>query len=557
MKTKVVIIGGVAGGANAATRLRRLSEDYQITMIERGEDVSFANCGLPYYVGGEIEKKEKLLLQSPSAFKTKYNIDVLVKHEVIKIDKVNNQVAVLNLLTNELFSLDYDHLVIATGGSAFIPPIKGRDSKLVYTVRDVPDVVKIKNFIEINKSRSATVVGGGFIGIEMAEQLVHLGLKVRVVQSQNQVLGQLDQEMAELVHDELRSQNIELILGDAVSEINEKSEEEGRLNAEIVTKNGQHFDTDLIILAIGIRPESKLAKDAGLELGESGGIKVDNYLKTSHSNIWAVGDCIEVKDLVTNQSRIIPLAGPANRQGRVVANNIHKANSDQYRGSLGTSVLRVFSLTVATVGASERLLNSNKINFEVIYLHPNSHAGYYPGATPITFKVLFDKSSRKLLGVQAIGKNGVEKRVDVLATAIKSNLTIDEIADLELCYAPPYGSAKDPVNMIGMMAQNICDGLVTNYNWDHLSSLPENFVLLDVREEGECSKGMIPNAVNIPLSRLREEITSFDRSKEYVLYCQSGQRSYNACRILSSHGFKSYNLSGAYRTYLMKKRLLA
>jgi NADPH-dependent 2,4-dienoyl-CoA reductase/sulfur reductase-like enzyme/rhodanese-related sulfurtransferase len=544
---KIVIIGGVAGGANAAARLRRLDESLTITILERGPHISFANCGLPYYVGGEIAAEEDLLLHTPESLGRRFNLTVRTHTEAYQIDRSSKKVLTKNLLSGALSEEHYDDLIIATGGAPIQPPIEGIDHQHVYRVRNVPDVVAIKKAITEHHMKRAVVVGGGYIGLEMVEQLAHAGIAVTLVQSQPQVLGPLDSEMATLVHQELTHHGVTLLLSDSVVSI-----AEGNGERRVLTKQGKTIATDLVVVAIGVLPESSLARAAGLTLGKSGGITVNEYLQTSDPAIWAIGDCIEVKDLVTGTYRPIPLAGPANRQGRAVADSIAGKKKRAYHGSLGTAVLRVFSLTIAVTGANERTLRSAQIPYQALYLHPNSHAGYYPGASPISMKVLYSRDTEKLLGVQAIGKDGVEKRVDVLATAIKSGLTIDEIADLELCYAPPYGSAKDPVNMIGMMAQNLRDNLVQNLSWEALATLDSSYQLLDVRDADECARGSITGALMIPLSELRARLHELPQDKKIVAYCQSGQRSYNACRILAQNGFTCFNLSGAYKTYRMR-----
>ncbi len=551
MKKRLVIIGGVAGGANVAARARRLNEEVEILLLERGPHISFANCGLPYYVGGEIESEADLLLHTPESLGTRFNLEVRVFSEVRSINRSKRTVTIHDLSKNLTYDEHYDDLVLATGAAPVKPKLPGINLPSLHTVRNVPDVIRLKEKITQQKSTHAVVVGGGFIGLEMAEQLSRLGLQVTIVEGNSQVMMPIDAEMAELIHRELSANSIQLVLNDPVSSFEQSGE-----YTVVRTKSGKEMRTSVVILAIGVKPETDLAREAGLDLGPTGGIRVSEKLQTSDPNIWAVGDCIEVKDLITGKFRIIPLAGPANRQGRLVAENIINNCGKKYSGTLGTSVLRVFSLTIAAAGANERMLSTEGIPYKCMYLHPNSHAGYYPGASPIAIKALFSPTTKKLLGVQAIGKEGVEKRVDVLATAIKGGLTIEDIADLELCYAPPFGSAKDPVNLLGMMGQNIIDGLVDNIPWNEFKNSIDSYTLLDVRGAAEVTQGSIPRALHIPLPELRTRLNEIPREKPIVVYCQSGQRSYYACRILMQNGFSCRNLSGAFKTYSTMTRPL-
>ena len=542
MLKRIVIVGGVAAGANAAVRARRLSESASITIFERGPFVSFANCGLPYYVGGEIEDRNKLTVQTPASLTERFGLTVHVLHEVIKVFPDLKEIEVRDLVKGETHRVQYDELILATGAAPLKPSIPGIDSPLLFTVRDIPDVDRIKESMAAKKWKRVVVLGGGYIGLEMIEQLHRIGAEVTLIQSLPQVMQQIDPELAALIHDELRAHGVKLILGDAVESI-EKHENGCALT--VVTKSGAREEADVGIIALGVRPETTLAANAGIRLGDRGGIKVDDQLRTSHPNIWAAGDCIEVQDWITRAWSLIALAGPANRQGRTVANNIF-GKEDRYDGTLGTAVIRVFRLTVACTGANERSLTRAGIRYQAVHLHPNSHAGYYPGAKPIALKVLFSPDNGKLLGAQAVGEDGVERRIDIIATAIKGGLTAPDLVDLELCYAPPYGSAKDPVNVAGMIAENMLSGDVSSLTWN---TIPKDAFLLDVRDGTEVAKGKIPSSVNIPLNEVRDRLNEIPKDREIVAYCQSGQRSYYACRILTLNGFRCHNLSGAYKTW--------
>jgi NADPH-dependent 2,4-dienoyl-CoA reductase/sulfur reductase-like enzyme/rhodanese-related sulfurtransferase len=545
---RILIVGGVAGGANAAARARRLDESADIVVFERGPYVSFANCGLPYHVGGEIQEESELLLHTPQSLKGRFNLDVRVESEVLAIDRSRKVVTVKQVNAGSTYEERYDDLILATGGTPLKPPIPGIDLPSIFTIRDVPDAARIKAAVAKAATKKAAVIGGGFIGLEMAEQLVRCGMQVTLIEGLPQVMPPLDEEMAAPLHDELRAHGVQLILADPVATF---SASNGGIT--VTTKSGKEVEVPLVILAIGVRPETTLARNAGLTLGASGGVQVNSYLQTSDPSIWAVGDSIEVTDLITGKPRIIPLAGPANRQGRLVADNIILGAKKEYKGSLGTAILRLFDLTVASTGANERTLIKEGIEYKTLYLHPNSHAGYYPGAHPIALKVLFSPKTEKLLGAQAVGRDGVDKRIDVIATAIKGGLSIDQVADLELCYAPPFGSAKDPVNVIGMMAQNVRDGLVDVGEWSTVSDSDKHLVL-DVRQAGERDDGFIPNSLHIPLPDLRARIQEVPRDKVVLVYCMSGQRSYYACRILSQRGIRCKNLSGAYKTWKMLRK---
>ncbi|MFX1587369.1 MAG: FAD-dependent oxidoreductase, partial [Promethearchaeota archaeon] len=490
---RVVIVGGVAGGASAAARLRRLREDFEIIILEKGHYVSFANCGLPYYVGNVIKEREQLELMTPEDFFDRFNIDVRINHEALSINREDKMVIIKNLEINKEYTLEYDYLILSPGASPIVPPFKGLEKVPTFTLRTIPDSVKIREFAEKNKVKHATIIGGGYIGLEMAENLKERGIRVKIVEMLDQVLAPLDKEMAQFVHQELILNGICLQLGDAVD-----SFECDKNNCNyVIPKSGKKIKTDMIILSIGVKPENKLAKDAGLELGPKGHIVVDKSMRTSDPYIFAVGDAVETKSFVTNEPTAIPLAGPANKQGRIAADNI-AGRFSEYRGVLGASVLKVFDLTVAFVGLNEKQLNNTVIKYEKIYIHPNNHAGYYPGAIPITLKLLFETPRGKILGAQAVGGPGTEKRIDVISTVIKFGGSVFDLEELELTYAPPFGSAKDPVNMAGFVGANVIRGDHPIWHWEDLTEIQQNnSFLLDVRTPEEFAVGSIENAVNI------------------------------------------------------------
>ena len=547
---RILIVGGVAGGASAAARARRLCESCEIILLERGPHVSFANCGLPYFVGGEIADRDDLIVQTPASLKARLNLDVRIRTEATAIDRAARQVTVRNLATGQESALSYDALVLSTGAHPLVPPIPGIDREGHFTVRSVPDVERIKAWILATRARTAVVVGGGYIGLEMAEQLAHLGsLEVSVVEALPQVMAPLDPEMAAWLHQELAAHGVALHLGQAVAAFEAPAAGESAQASMVVLKDGRRLPADLVILGLGVRPESGLARQAGLELGTLGGIRVNEHMQTSDPAIWAVGDVVEVRDAVTGAWSLIPLAGPANRQGRIAADSIFGRPSC-YRGTWGTSVLRLFGLTAGCTGASEKSLRRAGLPYQALHLHPGSHAGYYPGAEPIALKILFAPDTGRLLGAQAVGRDGVDKRIDVLATALKSGLTMHDLAELELAYAPPFGSAKDPVNLAGMAAQNVLAGDVATAQWHELASLdPARSVVLDVRGPAERARGFIPGSLHIPLDDLRARLAELPRDKEIIAACHSGQRSYYACRILTQNGFRARNLTGAWRTW--------
>jgi len=548
MGKKVLIVGGVAGGATALARLRRLDESAEIILFERGEYVSFANCGLPYYIGGEIEERDQLLVSTPESLKSKFNADIRTSNEVLKINKEEKTVEVKNHKTGEIYKESYDYLILSTGSSPLKPPIPGIDAPNIFSLWTIPDTDKIKGYIDTNKPKTAIVVGGGFIGLEMAENLHRQGLEVSIVEMLDQVMAPIDFEMAQMVHEHLKSKGVKLHLKDGVSSF---SYDNGKTT--VTLQSGEKVVGDMVILSIGVRPNGELAKVAGLEVNQRGGIVVDEFLKTSDDSIYAIGDVIEVVDYITKNKTMVPLAGPANKQGRIAANNILADYDETYRGTQGTSIAKVFDLTVANTGINEKNLNKlgkeYKKDYQLALIHVNSHAGYYPGALPMTIKLIFDNEG-KVLGSQIVGYDGVDKRIDVIATAIRLNATVKDLMELELAYAPPYSSAKDPVNMIGFTADNLLRGLTEQVLWRELDTLDKTtHVLLDIREDVERELGFIEGSIHIPLGELRNRLSELDKSKTYITYCAVGLRGYIADRILREHGFKSMNLAGGFNTY--------
>ncbi|MEO0242422.1 MAG: FAD-dependent oxidoreductase [candidate division WOR-3 bacterium] len=544
MGLKVLIVGGVAGGASVAARLRRLNEEAEIILFERGEYISYANCGLPYYLGGVIGKKEHLIIMTPEIFKKRFKVDVRIGHEVIKIDRSQKQVEVFDRINGRTYRESYDKLVLSPGAEPFRPPIKGIDLEGVFTLRTIPDAEAINRFIAYRKAKQTIILGAGAIGLEVAENLRKRGLEVTLTDVLNQVLPYLDQEMSFYVEENLKQEGISLKLGQPVLTFEKKGEK-----ISVRWEDGEEKECDFVILATGIKPEVKLAIDAGLDIGENGGIKVNEFLQTNDPDIYAVGDAIETEELISKRKMIIPLAGPANKQGRVVANNIC-GRQERYKGTLATSILKVFNITVASTGINERSLPLINEDYEKIYLHPYDHATYYPGASPIHMKILFSKKSKRILGAQMIGQIGVDKRIDVIATAIYGGLNIIDLKDLHLAYSPPYGSAKDPINMVGFIAENIIKNIVNVTHWDRVDS---GDFLLDVRSEEEFKKGHVPYAVNIPLESLRFNLDKLPQNRLIKVYCSQGLRSYIACRILMQKGYQAENLSGGYLTYLAYK----
>ena len=537
---KTVIIGGVAGGASAAARLRRLDESAEIIILERGEYVSFANCGLPYYIGGVITEKGKLTLQTPESFRARFNIDVRVNSEAVKIVPETKTVKVKNLKTGESYTESYDNLILSPGAEPIRPNIEGIDSDIVFTLRNIPDTLKIKQYIENAEPGSAVVIGGGYIGVEMAENLKEAGLDVSIVELSDHLIAPLDFDMAADVHRYIKSKGIKLYLNNGVKAIDGHT---------VILQNGK-ITADMIVMSVGVRPETALAKECGLKTNQRGSIIVDRHMKTDIENIYAVGDAVEVEDFITKSPAFIPLAGPANKQGRIAADNIAGADSE-YTGTQGSAVLKLFDMTVATTGLNEKSAKSAGIDYDKTYIYSASHASYYPGANNMSVKALWDKKTLKILGAQIVGFDGVDKRMDVLAAAIRFGAKITDLTELELCYAPPFGSAKDPVNMLGFVAENIITGKIKQFFWHDIESLPRDgsVTLLDVRTATEVGRGKIDGFMNIPLDSLRTRIGEVPKDKPVYVHCHSGLRSYIACRILSGNGYDCYNLAGGWRLY--------
>lgn len=545
MSKKIIIVGGVAGGATAAARIRRLDEQAEIIVFERSGFVSYANCGLPYYIGGVIQDKEELTLQTPENFRERFRIDVRVRHEVTALHPDKKTVSVKNLKTGEEFEENYDKLLLSPGARPVQPNLPGVGIDNLFTLRTVEDTLRIREFVLKEKPKSAVLAGGGYIGLEVAENLRELGMDVTIVQRPNQVLNPLDYEMATFVHAKMREKGIHLMLGHSVEGFEQK---DGK--TMVILKDGEPLKTDMVILAIGVAPDTRLAKDAGISLGIKNSIVVNERMETSAPDIYAVGDAVEVHHRITGQKALISLAGPANKQGRIAADNICGGNSS-YKGSQGSSVIKIFDMTVATTGLNEQAAKQTGIDCDKVYLSPSSHASYYPGGTMMTMKVLFEKETYRLLGAQIIGYDGVDKRIDVLATAMAAGMSALELQDLDLAYAPPYSSAKDPVNMAGFMIDNIETGTLKQFFWDEVGELPDDgsVVLLDTRTTEEYGRGHINGFVNIPLDELRERIGEIRRGLPVYVMCQSGLRSYLSCRILAQNGFDCYNFSGGYRLY--------
>lgn len=540
-----LIIGGVAGGATVAARLRRIDEKANIILFERGKYVSYANCGLPYYIGGTINNREKLFVQTVKGFTGRFRIDIRTEQEVTAIRPDKKEVEVKNLSTGETYTETYDKLVLSPGAEPLRPGIEGIGSKKIFTLRNVPDTDTIKNYVNTENPKHAIVVGGGFIGLEMAENLHDLGIQVDVVEMADQVMAPLDFSMAAIVHRQLTEKGVGLHLEDGVNRFEEK---DGGVTVHL--RSGKQIATDMVLLSIGVRPETKLAKDAGLAIGERGGITVNDYMQTSDADIYALGDAVETRHLVTGQPTLIPLAGPANKQGRIVADNIVFGNKEKYPGSIGTSIAKVFDLTVATAGANAKLLKRNNIAYISSYTHGVSHAGYYPNAVSLSIKILFAPKSGKLLGAQVVGFDGVDKRIEMLAQVIQRGGTVYDLAELEHAYAPPYSSAKDPVNMAGFVAENILSEKCRIIQWRELAELPADTIRIDVRTHDEYKLGTIPGFINIPVDELREHLDELPKEKPIVVTCAVGLRGYLAYRILVQNGFKHVrNLSGGYKTW--------
>ncbi|MDX1300858.1 FAD-dependent oxidoreductase [Photobacterium sp.] len=561
--TKILIVGGVAGGASAAARARRLSEEAEIIMFERGEFVSFANCGLPYHIGGDIQNRNKLLLQTPDSFLARFNVDVRVMNEVISINRSEKTVTVRNTLDNSEYVEAYDFLLLSPGAAPIVPPIPGIDNPLTHSLRNIPDMDKIIKTLEMNKPEHATVVGGGFIGLEMMEAFHQLGIKTTLVEMADQVMTPVDKEMAGFAHAEIREKGIDLRLGVALESIeyiptisvaskdSGESTEHQHLEGELklTLNNGESLITDILIMAIGVRPETTLAREAGLQIGNLGGIYTNASMQTSDSSIYAVGDAVEEADFVTGNPTLVPLAGPANRQGRMAADNM-LGRGETYQGTQGTAICKIFDLAVASTGKNEKSLKREGINFEKVYVHTASHASYYPGAEIVSFKMLFDPETGKILGAQAVGKDGVDKRIDIMAVAQRAGMTVEQLQHLELTYAPPYGSAKDVINQAAFVASNIIKGDATPIHFDEIDELSDNQLLLDVRNPAELENvGYIKGSINIPVDSLRHRMHELPKDKEIIVICQVGLRGHVAYRQLVNNGFKARNLIGGYRTY--------
>ena len=542
---KVVIVGGVAGGATAAARIRRLDEQAEIVVFERSGYVSYANCGLPYYIGGVIEDPEALTLQTPESFFSRFRVTMKVHHEVTAIHPERKAVSVKNLETGELFEESYDKLLLSPGAKPTQPRLPGLGSEKIFTLRTVEDTFRIKEYIQEKQPKSAVLAGGGFISLELAENLRELGMDVTIVQRPKQLMNPFDADMAAFIHGEVRKHGVKLALGHTVEGFEEKE-----LGVDVLLKDEAPLHTDMVVLAIGVSPDTGLAKDAGLELGIKGSILVNDRMETSVPDIYAVGDAVQVKHFVTGQDALIALAGPANKQGRIAADNISGGDS-RYSGSQGSSVVKVFDLTAAATGVNETNAGKAGLSVDSVVLSPMSHAGYYPGGKVMTMKVVFEKETYRLLGAQIVGYEGVDKRIDVLATAIRAGLKATQLKELELAYAPPYSSAKDPVNMAGFMIENIANGVLKQWHLEDVDKLPRDgsVTLLDTRTVGEYAGGHIDGFTNIPVDELRERLGELDKSKPVYVICQSGLRSYIACRILSGYGFTCYNFSGGFRFY--------
>lgn len=537
---KTVIIGGVAGGASAAARLRRLDEHAQIIILERGEYVSFANCGLPYYIGGVITDKEDLTLQTPESFKNRFNIDVRINNEAVEIEPEKKSVTAKNIKTGEIYTESYDRLILSPGAEPIKPNIDGIQSDIVFTLRNIPDTLKIKEYIDTHNPKSAVVIGGGYIGVEMAENLKEAGLDVTIVELADHLIAPLDFDMASDVHRYLKQKGIKLCLENAVKAIDKNT---------VILQNTS-IKTDLILMSVGVRPETSLAKKCGIETNRRGSIIVNSRMQTNISDIYAIGDAVEVENFVSKAPAFIALAGPANKQGRIAADNIAGISSE-YTGTQGSSVLKLFEMTVAATGLNESGAKAAEIDYDKTYVYLGSHASYYPGSTFMSVKALWDKKTLKIIGAQAVGFEGVDKRMDVLAAAIRFGAKITELKELELCYAPPYSSAKDPVNMLGFAAENVISGRVKQFFWDDVDKLPrdKSVTLLDVRTDTEVLQGRIDGFMHIPLDVLRENLDKIPKDRDVYVHCYSGLRSYIACCILKGYGYNCYNLAGGYRLY--------
>jgi NADPH-dependent 2,4-dienoyl-CoA reductase/sulfur reductase-like enzyme/rhodanese-related sulfurtransferase len=547
MGIKLVIVGGVAGGATAAARARRVSEDAEIIIFERGEYISFANCGLPYYIGNVIKQRDDLLLATPEEFKQRYNIDVRIFSEVVGINVGEKAVEIKNTSTGKTYWEGYDKLILSPGAEPIKPPLEGIELENIFHLRNVPDSDRIKKIVDERNPRCAVAVGGGFIGLEMAENLTERGVKTTIVEMLDQVMPTLDYEMAALLHEHLESKNVELELENGVKSFSKAGD-----RILVSTQKGREIECDMVLLSVGIRPENKLAKQADLKIGPTGGIAVDDTMRTSDPDIYAVGDAVEVRDFVTGFPTLTALAGPANKQARIAADNALGRKSI-FTGTLGSSVVKVFDMVAASTGANEKFLKKHDIPYLVSYTHSGSHAGYYPGATRTSIKLLFSPGTGKVLGAQIVGKKGVDKRIDVLATAIRGEMTVYDLQELELAYAPPYSSAKDPVNISGFVASNILKGDMEIAHWSELDALQKSgAILIDLRTKLELKHtGEIRGALHIPIDDLRSRLSELDKQNTYIPFCAVGFRGYLGHRILVQNGFRSRNLSGGFMTYIM------
>lgn len=542
---KYVIIGAVAGGASAAARLRRLDEHAEIVVFEKGEYISYANCGLPYYIGNVIKDRNKLFVTTAASFTQRFNIDVRTLTEVTAINPELKNITAKNQVTGEFYEETYDKLVLSPGAEPVRPPLPGIVNEGIFTLRNVADTDYIKSFVQQKHVKKAVVIGAGFIGLEMAENLHDLGMEITIIEMGNQILAPIDYPMAAIVQQHIRSKGINLMLNTAVTAFEKK---EAQL--KVLLNNGDTLDADLVILSIGVKPDTKLAVNAGLKLGEAKGIWVNEFLQTSNPDIYAVGDAIEFTNSITNQSMNTYLAGPANKQGRMCANNIVLGNKQKYEGAINTAIVKVFDMTVATAGTASKNLSKSGIKHIVSTIHSGSHAGYYPGAKQMSIQLAFSPEDGRLYSAQIVGFNGVDKRMDVLSFAIQKNSTIDELTTFEHAYAPPYSSAKDPVNMAGFVAENILYSKLKVFYWNQFDLITENDILLDVRTEKEFESGSIPNAINIPLDSIRDRMKELDKNKNIYIFCQAGMRGYLAQRILKQHDFdKLQNLSGGYQLW--------
>ncbi|MFC1235498.1 FAD-dependent oxidoreductase [Vibrio sp. F74] len=565
--TKIVIIGGVAGGASAAARARRLSEDAEIIMFERGEFVSFANCGLPYHIGGDITERSNLLLQTPESFLARFNVDVRTMSEVTRIDKENKVVTIKNVLDHSEYTENYDFLVLSPGAGPIVPPIPGIKNPITHSLRNIPDMDKILNTIRMNRPEHATVVGGGFIGLEMMEAFHQLGIKTTLIELADQVMTPVDREMAGFAHAEIKEKGVDLRLGVALEAVEYIQEphvptiESGETDdhphiqghLDLILSNGETVQTEILVMAIGVRPEIKLAQDAGLRIGELGGIWTAPTMQSSDPSIYAVGDAIEEADFITGNPTVVPLAGPANRQGRMAADNMF-GREQTYQGTQGTAICKIFDLAIASTGKNEKTLKREDIPYRKVYVHTASHASYYPGAEIVSFKMLYCPETKKILGAQAAGKDGVDKRIDIMAVAQRAGMTIDQLQHLELTYAPPFGSAKDVINQAAFVANNIENGDARAIHFDELETLTDEQIILDVRTPMEIQNfGTLEGAINIPVDELRPRMNELPKDKEIIILCAVGLRGNVAYRQLANNGYKARNLIGGYRTLMFSK----